>query len=78
MSKFNKRIGNIFVAISNNKVVYASSNFADLIKELKKIDRGIMSRNHYRSIIIEKGIYEFTSDVTSINYTLQRIENDKV
>jgi hypothetical protein len=77
MSKFNKRIDNIFVAIANNKVIYVSSNFATLIRELKKIDSGIRSRNYYRAVIKEKGVYEFTSEKTLIKYTFQKIENEK-
>ena len=70
----NKRINEIFVAIQNNKIVYADTNLNAFFKVMRVLEPTTPSKKTLRKYLEKRGFYFFTNELGS-PFHICRYEN---
>lgn len=73
----NSNVKRLFIAISNNEIVFIATNLKDFISGMKNIDEGVKSKTYYDNHFKKNEIFYYQNPITGKQYTFQKIENDK-
>lgn len=70
----NNRIRRLYLAITDNKVIYITTNLAEFIRILKDVDPNIKSLSYYEKAFKEQELIDHLTAERGV-MTLQKIEN---
>ena len=73
----NTNISNLFIAISDNKVVVIKSGLKDFVIAMKKLDKYVKSKTYYDNHFRIHDTFFYQNPETGKKYVFQKIENDK-
>lgn len=68
----NNRVNNLYVAIHNNKVIYASTQLMEFHRTIQGLITGVKSRTYYQKKFVENPTYQHQDDLNKI-YIFQKV-----
>ena len=71
----NSNIKNLFITISDNKVILIKSGLEEFVKQMKKIDSNVKSKTYYDNHFRTSDVYYFQNPTSGKQYIFQKVIN---